>query len=107
MSLGSAMCGGLRCVACPVFGGLCSALVGCVFQWGMLAFVSRSFRMRVGVGRWSNFSCVSVLCVMLLHIRVSFCVPEPNEGGAYKDMTGVNHSCVWGCSLVLGVLTSM
>jgi len=28
-------------------------------------------------------------------------------GGASKVMMGVNHSCVWGCSLLLGVLASM
>ena len=28
-------------------------------------------------------------------------------GGASKVMMVVNHSCVWGCSLMLGVLASM
>ena len=67
-------------MACPVFGGLCSALVGCVFQWGVLACVSRSFIVRVGVGRWSNFSCIAVWGVMFWHIRVSLCAPAPHVG---------------------------
>ena len=106
MKLGSAMCGGMRVVDCLMSGGMCSALVGCAFQWGVLARVSRSFIVRVGVGSWSNFSCIAVLGVMFWHIRVSVCAPEPH-GGSSKLMMGVNHSFVWGCSLMLGVLASM
>ena len=106
MSLGSAMCDSMRGVSCPLSGDLFSTLVGCVFQWGVLACVSRSFMVRVGFGRWSNFSCIVLLVVMFWHIRVSLCALEPH-GGASKAMMGVNNSCVWGCSLVLGVLASM
>jgi len=104
--LGSAMCGGMRGVACPVSGDMFSSLVGCVFQWGVFTCVSRSFMLRVGVGRRSIFSCIIVLGVVFWHIRVSLCAPEPH-GGASKVMMGVNHYCVWGCSLLLGVLASM
>jgi hypothetical protein len=79
MSLGSAMCGGMRGVDCPVYGDVFSTLVGCVFHWGLLACVSRSFMVRVGFRRWSNFSCIDVLGVMFWHIRVSLCAPEPHE----------------------------
>ena len=61
---------------------------------------------RVGFGRWSNFSCIIVLGVMFWHIRVSLCASEPH-GGASKVMMGVNHSSVWKCSLMLGVLARM
>ena len=61
---------------------------------------------RVGGGRWTIFSCIVVLGVMFWHIRVSLCAPEPH-GGASKVMMGVNNSCVWGCSLMLGVLAGM
>ena len=36
MSLGSAMCGGMRGVDCPMYDDLFNTLVGCVFQWGGL-----------------------------------------------------------------------
>jgi hypothetical protein len=61
---------------------------------------------RVGIGRWSNFSCIIVLGVMFWHMLVSVCAPEP-YGGASKVTMGGNHSCVSGCSLPLGVLASM
>ena len=61
---------------------------------------------RVGAGMWSNFSCIIALGVMFWHIRVSLCALEPH-GGASKVMMGVNHACVLGCSLMLGVLASM
>jgi hypothetical protein len=48
---------------------------------------------RVGFGRWPNFSCIIVLGVMFWHIRVSMCAPKP-YGGASKVMMGVNTSCV-------------
>ena len=67
------MCDGMRGVDCPMYGGLLSKLVGCVFQWGVLACVSRSFTVRVGFGRLSNCSCIIVLGVMFWHIRVSLC----------------------------------
>jgi len=106
VSLGSAMCGGMRGVDCPVSSGLFSTLMGCIFQWGVVACVSRSFMVRVGVGRRSNFSCIIVSGAVFWHIRVSRCAPEP-YGGASKVMMGVNNSCLWGCSLMLGVLASM
>ena len=81
MSLGSAMSGGMRDVDCPVYSGLFSTLGGCVFQWGILACVSRSFMMRMEVGRWSNLSCILVVGVMFWHIRFSRCAPEPHGGG--------------------------
>ena len=84
------MSGGMRGVGCPVYGDLFSTLVGCIFQYGMLACVSRSFMVRVGVGRWANFSCIAVLGVMFWHIRVSLCAPEPH-GVASKEMMGVDH----------------
>jgi len=80
VSLGSAVCGGMRGVVCPIYDGLFSKCVGC-FLWGVLTCVSRSFMVRVGVGRRSNFSCIIVLGVMFWHIRVSLCAPEPHGGG--------------------------
>jgi hypothetical protein len=64
-----------------VSGNLFSTLVGCVFQWGVLACVSRSFMVRMGVGRRSNFSCILVLGVMFWHIRVSLFAPKQHGGG--------------------------
>ena len=61
---------------------------------------------RMGVRRWSNLSCIIVLGVMFWHILVSMCASEPH-GRASKVMTGVNYSCVGGCSLILGVVASM
>ena len=80
MSLGSATCGGIRDVGCPVSGDLFSTLMGCVFQWGVLACVSHSFMVRLGFGSWSNSSCIVVLGVMFWHIRVSMCALEPHGG---------------------------
>ena len=82
MRLGSATCGGMRGVVCPISGGMLSKFIGCVFQWGMLACVSRSFMTRMGVGSSSNFE---------------------QHGGASKLMMGVCHSCVVECSLTLGI----
>ena len=81
MSLGSAICGGMRGVACPLYGGLFSTLGGFVFQWGMLACVNRSFMVRMGVGRWSNLSYIIVLGFMFWHIRASRRAAEPHGGG--------------------------
>ena len=72
----------------------------------MLACVSCSLMKRVGVGRWSNLSYIIVSGVMFWHIRICRCAPEPH-GGTFKVMMGVNHYCVWRCSLMLGVLASM
>ncbi len=80
------MCGGMRGVGCPMDGDLFSTLVGCVFQWGVLACVRRSFMVRVKFGRCN--SCIKVLGVMFWHIRVSLCAPEPH-GGASKVIMGV------------------
>ena len=86
MNLGSAMCGGMRGVDCPMFGGLLSKFVGCAFQWGMLACINRSFRVRVGVGFWwwVNFSCIIVVGVMFWQMRDSLRAPEPLGGGRLK-----------------------
>ena len=78
------MCGGMRGVSSPVSGDLFSLLVGCVFQWGVLVCVSRSFMARVGFGRWSNFICILVLGAMFWHIRVSLCALEPHGGRRQK-----------------------
>ena len=78
------MCGGMRGVDCPVYSDMFSTLVDCVFQWDVLACVSRSFMVRVGFGRWSNFICIVVLGVMFYHICVSLCAPEPHGGGRLK-----------------------
>jgi len=94
-------------VNCLVSGGLFSTLAGCVFQWGVLACVSRSFMVRLGFGRWLNFSYIVVLGAMFWHIRVSLCASESHGGGASKVTMGVNNSCMWRCSLVLGMLANM
>ena len=83
------MCSGMRFVDCPVYDGMFSTLVGCVFQWGVLACVSCSFMVRLGFGRWSNFSCIVVSGVMFWHIRFSLCAPEPHGEGASKEMMGL------------------
>ena len=70
------MRGGMSGVDFPVYADLFSTLVGCVFQWDVLACVSRWFRVRVRVGRRSNFSCIVVLGVMFWHIRVCLCAPN-------------------------------
>jgi len=63
---------------CPVYDDLFSMLMGCVFQWDVLACVNRSFMVRVRYGRWSNFSCIVVLGVMFWHVRVFMCALEPH-----------------------------
>ena len=74
------MCGGMRDVDCPMSGGLLSKFVGCACHGGMLDCVNRSSMVWVGVGRWSNFSCIAVWGVMFWHIRVSLCAPAPHVG---------------------------
>jgi hypothetical protein len=102
------MCGDMRGMVCPMSFGMLSKLIGCVLQWGILACVSRSFMVKVGVGRRSNLSFILVLGIMFWHMRVFVCAPRPHgEGGASKVMMGVNHSRMWGCSLRLGLLASM
>jgi len=100
------MCSCTRCVVCPMSGGLLSKFVGCVFQWEVLACVNRSFKVRMGVERWSNVSYIILLGSMYWIMRVSLCAPEPHRG-ASKVMMGVKYSCVWGCSSTLGELASM
>jgi len=69
MSLGSAICGGMRNVVCPMSNGTLNKFVGCVFQWGLLASVKRSFMVRAGVGSLSNLNCIIELGVMFWHMR--------------------------------------
>ena len=83
LSVGSDMCGGIRGVDFPMYDDLFSTLVSCVFQWGLLACVSRSFMVRVEFGRWSNFSCIVVLGVMF-GIFVFLCVPLSRMGGRLR-----------------------
>ncbi len=40
-------------------------------------------------------------------IFVFLCVPLSRREGVSKVMMGVNNYCVWGCSLMLGVLASV
>ena len=55
-------------------GDLFITLVGCVFQWGVLACVSRSFMVSVEFGRWSNFSFIfNVGCYVLAYLCFFVC----------------------------------
>jgi hypothetical protein len=78
------MCGVMRGVSCPVPDNLFSTLVSCIFQWSVSACVSRSFMVRVGFERWSNFSCIIVLGVIFWHLRFSLRAPEPHGGGRIR-----------------------
>jgi hypothetical protein len=70
MNLERAMLVARGSLGCPVTNGMGCRFVGSVFQLEMMARVSRSLMVRVGIGSWWNSACAFKWVVMLLHMRV-------------------------------------
>jgi hypothetical protein len=72
MNLERAILVGRGSLGCPAINGMGCRFVGSVFQLEMMARVSRSLMVRVGIGSCWNSACAFNWVFMLLHMRVFF-----------------------------------